>query len=738
MKVKLIKQHDEKDCGAACLSMILEFYGKKVPLASVREAIKVDQHGANIYGMVDGADKFDLIGSPIDLYDDQNQFSPYEVWDLIAKKEVHFPFIARIVNKYGYEHFIVVENATTEGLAVCDPGEGKIHMGHDQFLACFLGQVILYEKKASFIAVNERKSHIRRLGGLLLRQKKLLLSIAVCSLGITLIGFGGAYLFQVLLDHVAGNMQVRDLLDEGMMKFAQISVILGFLYAVRLLAEFLRGKLLGKMSKNLDLPLTLGYYDHVTELPMSFFHNRKTGEIMSRFQDAAKIRDAISGAALTVMIDVVMAICCAWLLFQQSALLFQVSLVIFTLYAGISVYYCRPLEKANREVMEENALFNSYLKETIDGIETVKVSNSEKDVRNKVHGLFCSYLDHNINGGLKVVRKEALIHFITSAGTLLMLFLGVREMVGGRMTAGTLISFYSLQMYFLSPVQNLVNLQADIQAALVAADRLDDVMDMTEEEDGTRELSEVDSIEFEHVCFRYGNRNQVLRDLNFRMEKGTTTALVGASGCGKSTAARLVAGLYEAESGNILFNGNRLQDYSRASLKEHVGYVTQDTFLFSDSVYANLVLGIAEGKRPSEEEVSNLLKAFGCDFVFDLPLGIHTILEENGRDLSGGQRQKLSIVRALLRKPELLILDEATSALDTAAESKILSVMKEKYAETTVLMIAHRLSTVKEADQILVLDNGTVSESGKHQSLLKMDGQYTMLWKKQSSGPSVA
>ena len=142
MKVKLIKQHDEKDCGAACLSMILEFYGKKVPLASVREAIKVDQHGANIYGMVDGADKFDLIGSPFDLYDDQNQFSPSEVWDLIAGREVNFPFIARIVNKSGYEHFIVIENATTEGLAVCDPGEGKIHMGHDQFLACFPGQVI--------------------------------------------------------------------------------------------------------------------------------------------------------------------------------------------------------------------------------------------------------------------------------------------------------------------------------------------------------------------------------------------------------------------------------------------------------------------------------------------------------------------------------------------------------------------------------------------------------------------
>lgn len=726
-RIPQINQHDEKDCGAACLSMILETYGKKLPLAQVREAIKVDQYGANIYGIWDAAEKYGMeVKAGSDTAD--------AVWDIIKNKAVTLPAIVRIVNRMGYEHFIVVRGIRNNRLSINDPGEGRKKLTKEEFCGCFLGEIITFQPTEAFKKENRRKGSIRRFTDMITRQKGLLLVICVLSLGVIGVGLMGTLLFQFLIDDVLADINDPLLIHENLESFAVLILSLGVLYFFKMAVQLLRGKLLSLMSKNIDLPLMLGYYDHVADMPMRFFDTRKTGEIISRFNDAGKIRDAISGVTLTMVLDVAMVMICGVVLWNRSAVLFSVAAAIFLLYLLTSVLYIKPLDKCNRELMEQNAQFGSYLKESIDGMETVKSTLAEATVKEKTANLFRTFLNRSISGGMLSLSKDSIIEFLTSVGMLVILWVGAGLVLGGEMTVGELITFTTLLNYFLDPIQSLVELQGTLQTALVAADRLNDVLELDVEQSGDIILENgIDSIEFSDVTFRYGNRDEVLRGLSFSAKRGEQIALVGESGCGKSTATKLLMGFYHPENGEVLIGGVSCRDLSLNWLRSHTAYVPQTTFLFSDTVRNNLLLGLTREQYPTDEELERILNACGCEFIQNMPFGLDSVLEENGSDLSGGQRQRLAIARALLRKPQLLILDEATSALDTITEHRIQKALRELCPDMTVVMVAHRLSTVKHCDQILVMDHGTIVEHGGHTELLELHHSYAELWEKQNA-----
>lgn len=725
-RVHMIKQLDETDCGAAALAMILDHYGKKLPLAQIREAIRVDQQGASIYGLWDGAEHFGLSV--------QTQEGDADAaWNAMQAGDISFPAVIRIVNKDNYTHYVVVCGIKKDKLYVNDPGEGKMRLTREQFGACFQGQIMVFQPTEQFRKENRKKGSLSRFIGMVSRQKALLFIIGILSLAVTSIGIVGSLIFQYLVDHVLANIQEPVLLDTGLDTFAVLIGAMAMLYAFKLTVEMLRGKLLTVMSKNIDLPLMLGYNEHVTDLPMSFFDTHKTGEITSRYNDASAIRSAISSVSLTLMIDVVMTIICAVVLWNRSQSLFCISLIIFLLYILVSLFYVRPLDRFNRELMEQNAQFSSYLKESIDGMETVKSTQAEHAVKTKTATMFSRYLNRSIRGSLLSLSKDSIIEFITSVGTLVLLWVGALNVINGEMTTGSLITFITLLSYFLSPIQNIVELQSSLQTALVAADRLNSVLDLQVEHSGdTIPPQGMDGIAFENVSFRYGFRNLVLDGLTFSAKRGEQIALVGESGCGKSTVTKLLMGFYTPESGQVSVSGVPVSQLSLKWLRSNTAYVPQDTFLFSDTVLNNLQLGLEEDKLPTEEEMTRVLDACGCEFIKRLPFGLYSRLEENGADLSGGQRQRLAIARALLRKPKLLILDEATSALDTITEYRIQNAIRKLYPDMTVVMVAHRLSTVKQCDQILVMSNGAIVEQGTHTTLMEKQHSYAELWKRQN------
>lgn len=716
----LIKQHDYKDCGAACLSMILEFYGKKISLAKIREAIQVDKDGANLYGVLAGARQFELEGDAL-----EGNFE--EFYKAIQNNEITLPVIARVLNHDIFEHYVVVSEVTEKEIVLYDPDGGKRKLSHEDFSDIYLGQIMTFSPMASFKKENQRKGTYRKFAKILLDHKGLVFIIGILSLIITAIGLAGAFVFQYLIDDALHC-------ENEFMLFIYVMIALGILYLFKMGMDILRGKLLTELTKKMDLSLILGFYEHMTKLPMNFFSTRKTGEIITRFQDASKIQEALASVSLTLMIDVVLVLGSGFILYDVSSQLFWIAMVIFGLYVAIVVYYIRPLKKTTQKVMENNSELNSYLKESVDGMETVKAFSSESSVFQKGAGLFHQFIDESMKNAMYSVTKESLIECVTSIGTLAVLYVGATRVFSGMMTIGELMTFYSLMQYFLSPVQNLVDLQATIQNALVAIERLNDVLELSVEKEGLQQNTfETNNIEFDHVDFRYGQRQLILKDMSFKINEGEHVAFVGESGCGKSTITKLLMNFYQPEKGTVKIAGIPIQDISISNLRKNIAYISQNTFLFSSTIRENLTLGLDENVIIDDEDIYSLLEKCGCEFVEDLPFGIDTVLEENGMNLSGGQRQRLSIVRALMKNPKILIMDEATSALDPLTEKKILQFIRENYPHLTILMVAHRLGTIKDCDRIYVVEKGCLIEEGLHQELLDNHGVYANLYTSQNN-----
>lgn len=543
----------------------------------------------------------------------------------------------------------------------------------------------------------------------------------------TILGILGAFYYKELVDSV---------LPDGLMGTLTALSVGGILLNVfKVLLDAIRSHLLLYLSQKLDIALLLGYYRHVLELPMNFFGSRKVGEIVSRFNDASKVRDAISGATLTIMIDTIMAVAGAVILYMQNGKMFGIAAIMVVLYTIIVVVFRKNFDKWNRRQMEDNAQLTSYLVESLNGMQTVKAFNAERKANRETESRFVKLLKSVFQLCWISNMQNALKVFVELVGGVVILWVGGIDVVHGTLTIGQLITFQSLLVYFLDPVKNLIDLQPQLQTAVVAADRLGEILDL-EAEKGESEHQKMhpDSIAgdlvFKHVNFRYGTRKLVLEDINVKIKKGEKVAFVGESGSGKTTFAKLLLHLYQIESGEILINDNNIEDIQLETLRDKIAYIPQETFLFSGSIYENLTLGM---DHPSMEEVVEAAKkAQAHNFINELPLRYETLLEENGANLSGGQRQRLAIARAMLKKPDILILDEATSNLDAVTERALDQTIHDFSKEMTTIFIAHRLSTIKNCDRIFVMEKGKIIESGTHEELKRLGGKYAKLAEHQS------
>ena len=749
-KYPFTQQHEEKDCGAACLSMISEFYGLKLPYARFRDWIKVDEQGANIYGIVTGAE---MAGFQADALEGTSE----ELLEGIETGEIRFPFIARVVEEHLFEHFIVVYAIRKGKVIVGNPAKNKIiRITIEEFMEHWLGEIITFIPSEDFTKRNERKGTFKKYFTYILSQKKLLLFVFLVSVIISVVNISGSIVFEYILTEsfeeetpnveleeygssrsvVAGEkLSSKDMSGKIIEKVSliftnmdMVCVTILLMYLLRCLLEILRGYSLAVMTKKIDIPVTLQYYDHLMDLPMEFHETRKTGELMSRFYDISKIRDAVSSATLTIMLDTIMAIACGALLCYMNVTLFIITVVIMVCYMVIVLLFRNPLRSVNYKLMEEEAQVTSYLKESIDGIGMIKAYQYEKSVKGKLQKLYETLADSSVRGSFIYQIQDSLISLTASAGVVVLLWVGTYLCMADVIRIADLFVFYYLLSFFLSPVSNLINLQPELQIAMVAAERLNDVMNAEKEQKnaGKEEIQSLfRDIQIENVDFRYGNRNPVLQDVNMTFSKGKKIAIVGESGCGKTTLAKLLLGFYDPEQGRILVDGKELHEYSTNSIRKHMAYISQDIFLFSDTIYNNLRVG---DEKITDEEIRKMCERLGVNtFIEQLPMGYKTMLEENGNNLSGGQKQRLAIVRALLRKPDVLIMDEATSNLDTVTEDQIKKVLEEYSDDMTWIMIAHRLHTIKSCDIIYVMDRGKVIEQGTHQELLAIDGRYRRL-----------
>ena len=709
-KFKCILQNDETDCGPACLAAIFRKYGLKVTIAKIRDIAGTDRQGTNAHGLVKVIEHFGF------------QQKVVEADKSVLTNKLPLPAIAHVIIDDSLLHYVVITKVKGDTVVVSDPAKGIVKYKKEDFLKIWTNILILIAPTNKSQKGNKKQSTLLSFFCLLISQKWLLLRIFILSMILTSIGIITSFYYQVLMDNIVPSSSLE------MLNY--VSVITLCLFFVQIGLNFLRGFLIVKLEQNIDIPIMLGYYNHALILPMKFYSMRDTGEIISRFNDASSIRDIVSEASLTIMMDTIMAVVGAVVLFNCNRLLFLISVVVLILYGIIVFIYNKPIKKINRKIMEMNSKVTSQFVETINGIETIKVFNQEKNEETKTDKLYKKFLKKIFNGGILSLSQQTVTMFVAVVGELVILWVGTACVIKGNLTLGELITFNALLGYFINPIKNLINLQPSIQTAVVAADRLGEILDIApeynDEQDQSDNKSRFNKVSISNLDFRYGTRDLVLRHINLEIHRGEKIAFVGESGSGKTTLAKLFVRLYEQEKGSIKLDSSDIREFSISQIRNNISYISQNTFLFSGTIKENLLFGNSDA---TDDDISQVCKMCELEeYINSLPLKLNTRIEENGKNLSGGQKQRLAIARALLNNPEILIMDEATSNLDYITEKSIEKTINTFSGNMTTIIIAHRLSTIKDCDKIFVFRNGEIVETGNHKDLLNQKGYYYQLW----------
>lgn len=497
--------------------------------------------------------------------------------------------------------------------------------------------------------------------------------------------------------------------------------------------SFVRQWILMHLSIKIDIPLMLGYFEHIYKLPMKFFASRKTGDITTRFSDAFTIKDIFTSIALSLIMDISMALITGVILFQMNPKLFAV-IIMMTLISIVLVFiFKQPYKKINEEQMQQSSILNSEIIEGLRAVETIKGNANEDIELESIEREYIKSLRISYKEGMLSNVQSTISSVISGVGNLVLLYVGIMQVINNNMTLGSFMAFNTLAGYFMDPIGNLVSLQLSIQEANISMKRLSEIMDYEREQKSERQYQEISSIDgdikLDHVTFRYGNRKPALDDVSFIIEKGQKVALVGASGSGKSTIAKLLLKYYEPEAGDITIDGMDISEYKNDDIRHAISYVPQNIELFSKSIYDNIRV---TRQSATLDEVKEAAKAADAhEFIKRLPMQYYTYLEEAGNGLSGGEKQRIALARAFLKENQFYIMDESTSNLDFATENIIFDMIYNKFRKKTMLIIAHRLATVKNCDKIIVMDKGKIVEQGTHQQLLERKEQYYRLWEMQ-------
>lgn len=524
------------------------------------------------------------------------------------------------------------------------------------------------------------------------------------------------------------------LVDENLNLLNLMSIIMILLLILRTFIGSMKSIIALKTGQRIDAALILGYYKHLLHLPQHFFDTMRVGEIISRVNDAVKIRNFINNVSIDLTVNIMILVFSVFLMFVYSWELALITLTSAPLFLLIFWGFNCLNRKYQRKIMESSADLESQLVESLNSIATIKRFGVENFANLKTENRFVVLLKNTFCSIYGSILANNGVQFVSSGITIVVLWVGSSLVIGKTITPGTLMLFYTLVGYVVSPISSLITSNQTIQDALIAADRLFQIMDLEVEEESILsfdlEPDMIRDIVFENVYFRYGSRKQVFEKLNLRIEAGKTTAIVGESGSGKTTLVSLLQHIYSVQEGEIHIGSYMVQRLTNKSLRRYIGSVPQQIELFAGTIIENIALG---DFNPDMKKITNIIDQLGLkDFVDSLPNGYNTPIGEHGASLSGGERQRIAIARILYKDPMILIFDEATSSLDSISERYVKKALDSLAKQgKTIIVIAHRLSTIKTANNIIVLNQGKVAESSNHQTLLALNGIYSRLWHEQ-------
>ncbi len=712
MNIK-IKQRDITDCGAACLASVAAHYKLRLPVSKIRQWAGTDKKGTSAWGLIKAAEKMKMTAKGVKALPD-------------ALSEISLPAIAHVVIKERLQHYVVIYKITPQFVEIMDPGSGTLKKQDiSSFLKEWTGILILLSPSGNFVPQNKRISNIKRFYFLLFPHRQVLAQALFGACIFTILGLSTSVYIQKITDNVltSSNENLLNLLSVAMIIILLFQVFIGTMQSAFIL----------KTGQLIDARLILGYYKHLLKLPQMFFDTMRTGEIVSRINDAVKIRAFINDIMINFIVNIFIVFFAFALMFVYSWKLALVILIVIPFYIVVYLITNFLNKKRERKIMEQSAELESQLVESLNSVRTIKQLSIEDYASIKTETRFINLLFSTYKSGVNTIFSGNSSLFISRIFTIVLLWSGSLFVLKQEITPGELMSFYALVGYFTGPVSSLIGMNKTFQNASIAADRLFEVMELEhEEEENLIDIDEVETadIQFKNVTFSYGTRTDVFESFNLDVEHGKITAIIGESGSGKTTIASLLQKIYPITDGAIFIGGANIKYYSNESLRQMVGIVPQNIDLFAGTIIENIAAGEFNPDMPRILEVCKQLGI--TEFVEKFPSGFNSFVGEHGVTLSGGQKQRLAIARALYRNPQILILDEATSSLDPIAEEYVQRTIKSQKEEgKTIIIIAHRLGTVLIADSIVLLDDGKLCEKGTHNELYSLRGKYYNMWQKQ-------
>ncbi|WQP09462.1 peptidase domain-containing ABC transporter (plasmid) [Sinorhizobium meliloti] len=627
------------------------------------------------------------------------------------------PTIAHVVVKEVLHHFVVIQSVDARSVTVMDPAYGEIRkLSHGEFKTQWTGVLVLLVPGDGFKRRDETTSPLVRFASLLVPHRAVMAQSLVGALVTTILGLSTAIYVQKIVDHVitGGNRNLLNLMSVAMLLILVLQVVI----------NVLRNLLVLQTGQKIDVTLILGYYSHIINLPQKFYDSMRMGEIISRMNDAAKIRSFLNDVSINMFVDINTSLFALGLIFVYSwkiALVVAASIPLYLL-----VYWAtnRMNRKYQRAIMENAADLEVQLVESLGAVSTIKTSGVESFAKFNIETRFIKTLHSVYNSARVSIFGDSASTFLSTLFTIVLMWFGTTLALNQALTPGELLSCYALLGYVTRPIASLIHTNRVIQDAIVAADRVFEIFDLEQETNGggvDATKCDLGNMSMENVTFRHGSQQELFRNFSLTFRRGEMTAVVGESGSGKSTIAALLQNMYPLESGRIRIGSYALQDLSTVSLRNVMATVPQSIDVFSSSVIENIALGEFD---PDIAKILQICDQVGLRKPIECwPSGLQTRLGENGVRLSGGEKQRLALARALYRDPEILILDEATSSLDSVAEGFVLRVVEDlRQAGRTVIVFAHRLSTICKANKIVVLDKGKIIEEGNHTELLSANG----------------
>lgn len=706
-----IEQQSTADCGVACLAMVGQYWGRRWKLHELRQVAGVGKTGLTLKNLASTAEQLGFQARSVRA-------------SLGRMQEQQRPWIAH----WDGEHYVVVYRVTRQRVHFSDPALGKRSLSLQEFQARWTGYALLLEPTEQLQSSSAKQSTLGRFWQFLAPHRAVIIQIILVSLLIQFISLLTPLFTQIILDRVITQKSFPTL------HVFTIGLLLFSVWGVGLTA--VRQYLLDYLSNRVDLTLISRFISHTLILPLKFFETRHVGDIITRVQENQKVQLFLTRQAIITWLDALMVFVYLGLMFHYNWKLALLVVTIIPVLVFVVLAATPFLRRISREIFYRETQETSSLVELLTGIQTVKATASEQALRWRWEDRLTDTINAQFRGQRFANRLQTTNGLIHTIGSTALLWIGASLVIQDELTVGQFVAFNLLIGNVMSPVLALTGLWDEFQEVLVSIERLNDVFETQPEE--TPQTAQVvlpplqGEICFEQVTFRHGDAEQnALQTVSFEVQPGETVAIVGTSGSGKTTLINLLQGFYQPNRGRILVDGHDLRHVSLKSLRSQIGVVPQDCFLFSGTILENITL--FEPDIPLEAAVEAAKLADAHRFIQDLPLGYQTKVGERGMTLSGGQRQRIAIARALVRNPRILILDEATSSLDAESERRLQQNWSRVLGTCTTILISHRLSTIGQADRILVLDQGVLIEQGSHDQLIANRGKYYYLVQQQGT-----